>query len=195
MIVDLFLVYQFIRRLATPFNKWDAYKTGVIDEKGKILVKKRERSSEQKKSWKLFDIMIANLKKMLSKLPGGSTKIASYAAALFLIKEYKVFTDESMLNEDMSEEALEESLLSFNELYSYYINESKDVKDLNEKFEHFLESKREDSDLEEEPANNVSGGNIAGMDGGHMSKASQKKWTSRNKSKKKKLRDVMGDIS
>ena len=46
---------------------------------------------------------------------------------------------------------------------------------------------------EDAPANNVSGGNIAGMDGGHMSKAGQKKWTSSNKSdKKKRLRDIMG---
>ena len=41
MVVDLFLVYQFIRRLATPFNKWDAYKEGVIDDKGNILIKKK----------------------------------------------------------------------------------------------------------------------------------------------------------
>ena len=47
--------------------------------------------------------------------------------------------------------------------------------------------------LQEEPANNVGSGNIAGMDGGHMSKEAQKKWTSSNKSKKKKLRDIMGD--
>ena len=43
----------------------------------------------------------------------------------------------------------------------------------------------------EEPANNVGSGNIAGMDGGHMSKAQQKAWTSKNKSKKKTLKDMM----
>ena len=31
MVVDLFLVYQFVRRLATPFEKWEAYKEGIID--------------------------------------------------------------------------------------------------------------------------------------------------------------------
>jgi len=41
MIVDLFLVYQFIRRLATPFIKWDAFKEGVIDKDGKVLIKKK----------------------------------------------------------------------------------------------------------------------------------------------------------
>jgi len=31
------------------------------------------------------------------------------------------------------------------------------------------------------------------MDGGHMSKAQQKAWTSKNKSKKKTLKDMMKD--
>ena len=26
-VIDIYLVYQFLRRLATPFEKWDAYKT------------------------------------------------------------------------------------------------------------------------------------------------------------------------
>ena len=98
MVVDLFLVYQFIRRLATPFEKWDAYKEGVIDKDGKILVKKNKRGGAQKRAFGMFDVMVLNMKKLLGKLPGGSSKIASYAAALFLIKEYKVFTDDSILN-------------------------------------------------------------------------------------------------
>ena len=110
MLVDLFLVYQFVRRLATPFTKWEAFKLGVIDKDGSIITKKKERSREQKKAFGLFDLMVLNMKKLLGKLPGGSSKIASYAAALFLIKEYKVFTDESLLNEDMSEEDITESI-------------------------------------------------------------------------------------
>ncbi len=270
MVVDLFLVYQFIRRLATPFEKWDAYELGVIDAKGTVLVKKKDRDSKQKKAWGIFDRMIANLKKLLAKVPGGSSKLASYAAALFLIKEYKAFTDESMLNEDLTDEQLEESLLLFNDRYVNYINESEDVKALFESLEedddpcwdthkkvgmkkkgnkmvpncvpkeafgrarlrqnlakrgmdvdkvhsqnvkdaddakkrakaaskdlasfrkkHGINTKPE---MEEDaPANNVGGGKMAGMDGGQMSKAGQKKWTSDNKSdKKKRLRDIMG---
>ena len=41
MIVDLFLVYQFIRRLATPFKEWKAYELGIIDDKGVQLKKRR----------------------------------------------------------------------------------------------------------------------------------------------------------
>lgn len=148
MVVDLFLVYQFIRRLATPFEKWPAYKEGIIDKDGKLLIKTKDfTKGSQRKAWGIYDRMIANLKKLLGKLPGGKTRIASYAAALFLIKEYKAFTDESLLNEDMSEEALEESLLSFNELYSYYIVESKNVNLLNEEAALFLEKLKPSDDM------------------------------------------------
>ena len=37
--VDIFLVYQFIKRLATPFNETKAFELGLIDEKGKKLKK------------------------------------------------------------------------------------------------------------------------------------------------------------
>jgi hypothetical protein len=47
--------------------------------------------------------------------------------------------------------------------------------------------------LEEEPANNVGSGNIAGMDGSGISQAAQKRWTSKNKSKKKNLRNIIGN--
>ena len=85
--VDLFVVYQFIRRLATPFNKWEAYKTGVIDDRGNIKVKPKDRDQKQNQSFKVFDVMILKLKRILEKIPFGRTKLASYAAALYLIKE------------------------------------------------------------------------------------------------------------
>ena len=70
------------------------------------------------------------------------------------------------------------------------------VKQRRDSADIFSEQNREDlakPELEEEPTNNVSGGNVAGMDAGHMSKAGQKKWTSKNKStNKKRLRDIMG---
>ena len=183
MIVDLFLVYQFIRRLATPFVKWDAYKLGIIDKDGKVLIKKKDlKTPEQKKAWGIFDIMVANLKKLLAKVPGGSSTIASYAAALYLIKEWNHFSEGSLLTEDTTEEQLEESLLLFSSAYLNYIQLAENVnKKINTKPE-----------LDEEPANNVGSGNIAGLDGSAFSKSAQKKWTSQNKSKKKTLRDIMG---
>lgn len=220
MVVDLFLVYQFIRRLATPFTKWNAYKLGIIDDNGNNLIKSKDfTNSRQRKAWGVFDRMIANLKKLLAKVPGGSSRFATYAAALFLIKEYKAFTDESTLTEDMSDEQLQESMELFSSRYNHYtvlaenVNEKlKKSDDMGAWIDDFQDSdapqfkgkskekKRKMaiaaklSAMDEEPVNNVGGGNIAGMDAGHMSKASQKKWTSGNKSgKRKRLRDIIGD--
>lgn len=176
MVVDLFLVYQFIRRLATPFNKWKAYDLGIIDETGKVLKKKKDlRTKEERSAWGTFDIMVANIKKLLAKVPGGDTRLASYAAALYLIKEWNHFTDNSLLTEDITEEQLEQSLDIFNDRYVNYTN-------LEEYVNHF----------DEEIANSVGAGNIAGLDGGHMSKEAQKRWTKQNKSKKKIVRAVIG---
>lgn len=300
MIVDLFLVYQFIRRLATPFNKWEAYKLGIIDEKGKVLIKSKDfTKAAQRKAWGVFDRMIANLKKLLAKVPGGSSRFASYAAALFLIKEYKHFTDETTLTEELTDKQLDESIQLFYSRYTHYTTLAEDVNsdlleklkksdDMGDWIKDFYKSdapqfkgkskderrkmaiaaklsanesleeaakprwKRAGTDgeieatiggkkykiekaldsnerhkgewkvmvwdkrdwewetteygkanakdwimdrlKEDTPVNNVGDGNIAGMDGTAMSKAAQKKWTSKNKTKKRKtLRDIIGD--
>jgi len=121
VIVDLFLVYQFVRRLATPFDKWEAYKLGIIDEKGKVLIKRKNFTmKKQEDAWGRFDILVANIKKLLGKVPGGSSRIASYAAALYLIKEHKAFTEGSTLTESMSDEDLEAIANNFYNRYDYY---------------------------------------------------------------------------
>ena len=38
--MDMFLTYQFLKRINVPFEKWDAYKLGIIDKNGKVLKKK-----------------------------------------------------------------------------------------------------------------------------------------------------------
>ena len=113
MVVDLFLVFNFIKRLVTPFTKWPAYKEGIIDEKGNILIsRKKFTRNKQKKAFGIFDQLILNLKKLLGKLPGGQTRIASYAAALWLIKESEKF-ENNMLTESEVGDIIEESLRNF----------------------------------------------------------------------------------
>ena len=99
-VVDMFMIYQFIKRLATPFNKWEAFKTGVIDARGNIKIIERKRTSQQKRSFKIFDLLVLRLKKLLEKIPGGRTRLASYAAALMLIKEdWESKTEQEILHE------------------------------------------------------------------------------------------------
>ena len=100
--VDLFLVYQFMKRLITPFEKWPAFKLGIIDKDGKVLIPKKNLSQEGDRAWGYFDIVCANLKKILAKIPGGKSKLGSLVAATFLFKEHatKDYTDEQLLAED-----------------------------------------------------------------------------------------------
>lgn len=127
MVVDLFLVYSFIKRLVTPFNKWDAYKEGIIDEKGNILIRRRDFTKvSQRKAFGVFDQMILNLKKLLAKLPGGQTRLGSYAAALWLIKEEQRMEKAGVLNEnsDLNESYFEEAVQRFLEENSDILEEA-----------------------------------------------------------------------
>lgn len=93
-VLDIFLIYQFLRRLVTPFESWDAYKVGLIDKDGKIIVDKNDRTQEQNRSWGYYDRLLANLKKLLGKIPGGRTRLASFAAALLLLREQNLDPDD-----------------------------------------------------------------------------------------------------
>jgi len=134
-IVDLFMLYQFLRRLVQPFNKWNAYKDGVIDRNGEILVKPSDRSLKQKDSFGKFDLLVLRLKKLLEKIPGGKSRFASFAAALLLIKEHNNIetTQHISLTESTDEELVEKLIRTID-----YMEE------------------------EGAPVNNVGGGNIAG---------------------------------
>jgi len=92
--IDLAAIYMFLKRLVTPFDQWDAFKTGLIDKDGKVIVDKADRTSEQNKSFGYFDRLVANLKKLLGKIPGGKTRIASFAAALLLLREKNIDPDD-----------------------------------------------------------------------------------------------------
>lgn len=145
-VVDVFMVYQFLKRLATPFEKWDAFKEGVIDKEGNIILKKNKRNQNQKKSLKIFDVMILRLKRLLGKIPGGKTRLASYAAALWLIKEdWQSRSEEQLLSEGITD--LDVDFLD-------YMREAR-----NKKFQEFIAQ----ISNEEAPANAAGGGNVAGL--------------------------------
>ncbi len=85
---DIFYAFRFLRMLTTPWDKMKAYELGIIDENGKVLRKARElTTSDEKASYTVFHRLVFNLKRLLNKLPFGKSKLASYATALFLIKE------------------------------------------------------------------------------------------------------------
>jgi len=85
--IDLFITYKFIKLLTTPWKKTEAYDEGVVDSKGKLLVPVASQSSAQKKTYTVFHRLVFNLKRIMEKVPFGKSRVASYAAALYLIKE------------------------------------------------------------------------------------------------------------
>ena len=99
---DLAYTFRFIRMLVMDWKDWDAYKTGVIDENGKRNKSVRLDNDEKKSSYTPFIRLAANVKRLLSKIPGGSTKLGSFAAALFLIKE-KYNLNDKQLNKIIEE--------------------------------------------------------------------------------------------
>ncbi len=87
--IDAFITFRFLKLLVTPFNKTEAYKLGIIDERGKVLKKYRTLERiEERQAYTILHRLVFNIKKLIEKVPGGKSRLASYAAALFLIKEH-----------------------------------------------------------------------------------------------------------
>lgn len=93
---DLVYTFRFLRLLTTSFKETNAYKYGIIDADGNRIKSKKIETSDEKSSYNYFHRLVFNLKKLLAKVPGGSSKLATYAAALFLIKEKLELSDKSL---------------------------------------------------------------------------------------------------
>ena len=91
--IDLFVTYRFIKLLVTPFEKQEAYKLGVIDKDGNRILQPGTnkptilRTIDEKNSYTVLHKLVFNIKKIFSKVPGLRTKLGTYAAALFLLKD------------------------------------------------------------------------------------------------------------
>ena len=98
--IDLFVTYRFIKLLVTPFEKTEAFKLGIIDKKGNRVKPPRDpktniqvmraeplRTVEEKNAYTILHKLVFNIKKIFGKVPGLRTKLGTYAAALFLLKD------------------------------------------------------------------------------------------------------------
>lgn len=84
---DITYTFRFIRMMAMDWKDWDAYKLGIIDEDGKRQRNVKLDNDEKKSAYTPFIRLAANLKRLVAKIPGGGSKLGSFASALFLIKE------------------------------------------------------------------------------------------------------------
>lgn len=96
---DNFMAMKVLYMLVTPIDKTEAFKLGVIDKDGTVLIKSKDRSSEQNDSFTYLDKLVLNLKKLIAKVPGGKTQLASFVAAMYLIKEHLNDDSEVLIEE------------------------------------------------------------------------------------------------
>ena len=91
---DLVYTLRFLRLLTTPWIETNAFKLGLIDETGKKL--RKPQTEKEKSAYNTFHRLVFNVKKLIEKVPGGKSKIASYVSALYLIKEHLSLSDKSL---------------------------------------------------------------------------------------------------
>ena len=112
--VDLFVTYRFLKLLVTPWQKQEAFRLGIIDNKGKALKKARDLATEEERSsFSLLHRLVFNVKRIFGKVPGLRTQLGTYAAALFLLKEhYKI---ENLPEGEITKYLLENNLVDLND--------------------------------------------------------------------------------
>ena len=88
-VIDALIAYRVLKLLVTPFNKTKAFKFGIIDDKGKVLIKSKDlpNSGPQREAYTLLIRFVFNLKKLLGKVGIRGPLGTSAAAALAFFKE------------------------------------------------------------------------------------------------------------
>ena len=118
---DLFVTYRFLKLLTTPFEKTEAYKLGIIDENGNRIMQKGIKkpqvplvTSQEKNAYTILHKLVFNIKKIFAKVPGLRTKVGTYAAALFLLKDtFKESVDDPDMFEKEFMKYLKENDIEF----------------------------------------------------------------------------------
>lgn len=124
--VDAFIAYKFIKILVVPFKETDAFKLGIIDEKGTILKKRKElKSSQEKKAYTIIHTLVWKIKRILEKLAIGKSRLGSLAAAMWFLKEeFKKLDADPQLVEDGILKCLDMFDIDINEFKQQMLKES-----------------------------------------------------------------------
>ena len=88
-VIDALIAYRVLKLLVTPFNRTKAFKFGIIDDKGKGLIKSKDlpNSGPKREAYTLLIRFVFNLKRLLSKVGIRGPLGTSAAAALAFFKE------------------------------------------------------------------------------------------------------------
>ena len=170
-VTDTIYTYRFLKLLVTPFNKTKAYEFGIVEENGTRTDKDITTTSERD-AFNLFHRLAFNMKRLLGAFPGGKSRIASYVAALALLRESYGVDTETVINEMSIDEGDKESISTLLEEYVDQTPKKKKKKTIeNEeagtttadvamppthmKFKAFVRRKKKDDELSEEYLNEL----------------------------------------
>ena len=124
--IDLFVTYRFIKLLTTPFNRTEAYKLGIIDKDGNRILQPNSTqpavelaTAQLQNAYTVLHKLVFNIKKIFAKVPGLRTKVGTYAAALFLLKDtFKESVDDPHMFEKEFVKFLKENDIEFDDSIS-----------------------------------------------------------------------------
>ena len=87
-IIDGLIAWRILKLLTTRFDRTEAYKLGIIDDKGKVLIKSKDiKDKKQRNAYTLLIRFVFNLKRMLGKIGLRSRLGSAAAAAIAFFKE------------------------------------------------------------------------------------------------------------
>ena len=141
--VDTVVAYRLLRLLATPIERSDAFKLGIVDKDGEKI--KEPLSQQELNAYSLLQRFVFKVQRALTRSPDRNAKrLLTFAAAMAILKEYTEDDEENvdallevyMLDEEVIRQA---DLLESSNLLS---------------FRNYID---------EDAANAVGGGNVAGL--------------------------------
>jgi len=127
-LIDTLITYRVVKLLVTPFKDQEAYKQGIIDEKGNVLIKYKDLTTiKQRQSYTFLHRFVFNLKRILAKT-GIRGRLGSFAVAVaLLLRENKHYQDKKVLIEGAIIQYLKET-----NQYDQLLNEQGEVKSVYE---------------------------------------------------------------
>ena len=100
--IDALIAARLIKLLVTPFNRTQAYKLGIIDDKGKVLIKSKDipkkfppyEMARARKAYTLLIRFVFNLKRLLAKVGVRGPIGSAAAAAIAFFREENQYSPE-----------------------------------------------------------------------------------------------------
>ena len=126
--IDALITYRVVKLLVTPFERTEAFKRGIIDNDGTVLIKFKDlKNTTDKKHYTLLHRFVWNIKRLMKKVGLGS-RLGTFGAALaLLIKEDSSYAQ----HKDVIESAVITYLKEEN-LYDEILNESRNIPEIDD---------------------------------------------------------------